>query len=147
MKVNRDNVSKGRFGILTPKMVETLHRRVSQYKRGDRNFKIGITNDPDRRAREYYYRDGNRYHEMVVLYQTRRLGQVRKLEAVLVRKHRADSDNEQGGGGGSAGKPPYYLYVVRSLAPNEMVAERTRQPSRGVRGWVSKMIRRMKNKQ
>ena len=114
-------VEKGKSGPLTENSDEflTLHRRISQYKRGKRNFrrnfKIGITNDPERRANEYDSRDGGRYHQMVVLYQTGGRQRIRDMEAMLVRKHLQGSDNEQGGGGGLVGRRgPYYLYIVRS---------------------------------
>lgn len=107
-------VEKGKPGTLSDKTVARLNRRVSQLKRGNRNFKIGITSDPVGRSRLYESRDGDRYHEMVVLYQTGSSDRIRKLEAALISKHGKDSDNEQGGGGGLLGNPPYYLYVVRS---------------------------------
>ena len=103
----------GKPGPLGRKTVERQSRRVSQYKRDNRAFKIGITSDPDRRAMEYDSREVGRYREMVVLYQTGSADRVRDLEFMLVSKHH-DADNEQGGGGGPLGKKPYYLYIVRS---------------------------------
>ena len=104
----------GKPGQLGRETVARQSRRVSQYKRGNRAFKIGITSDPDRRAMEYDSRDGYRSREMVVLYQTGSADRVRYLESMLVSKHQ-DADNEWGGGGGPLGKKPHYLYIVRSL--------------------------------
>ena len=116
MLINRDKVAKGGFGKLTKNSDEflVLHRRVSALK-SKRNFKIGFTSDPDGRASLYETRDGGRYREMVVLYETGSHKRVRKLEAMLICKHREDSDNERAGGGGPTGTGKrYYLYIVRS---------------------------------
>jgi len=113
----------GNPGPLSNEMAAKLNRRISQYKRGGRDFKIGITSNPDRRAMEYDSREGGKYDEMVVLYRTRSPSVVRDLESRLVSKHQKDSDNEQGGGGGPLGNPPYYLYIVRSLTGKEWWAK------------------------
>ena len=110
VSVNWDNCREGRpsKGLLA-----TLVRSVAQYKWRSASIKIGITSNPERRAREY---DGWEYDEMVVLYKTSRYSNdnfVRELERELVDKHWEDCDNSIGGGGGPLGKPPYYLYIVR----------------------------------
>lgn len=107
----------GQFGPISRETVTRLHRRISALKR-ERDFKIGITNDPDRRAMEYDSREGGKYHDMVVLYQGGTFDRVRSLERMLVGKHlhREGSDNKQEGGSGPAGekRTAYYLYIVRS---------------------------------
>lgn len=124
---------KGKSGPLSDKTVARTSRRISQLK-SNRDYKIGTTNNPDRRASEYVRHDGGKYDEMIVLYETGSISQIRELESILVRKHREGSDNEQGGGGGPTGKGKrYYLYIVRS-SPSSM-----RQLIR----WVNKMIRRL----
>ena len=87
-----------------------LHRRISAYVRVDRvrAFKVGITCNPEVRARAY----NGEYDEMVVVYRTSSDKHVRELEAFLVEYYDGYSDNERGGGGGARGAPPYYLYVV-----------------------------------
>lgn len=100
----------GKFGPISDETVARLHRRISALKRKS-DFKIGFTNNPDKRASQY---DSSRYYQMVVLYETGSDERVRKLEAMLIGKHREDSDNEIGGGGGPKGKGKRYLYIVRS---------------------------------
>ena len=84
-----------------------LHRRISQYVRDATNFKIGITDNPSSRA--YNYTD--RWDEMLVLYQTSSIDNVREMEDMMI-VYYPESDNENRGGGGRIGSPPYYLYVV-----------------------------------
>ena len=123
MLINRDDVAKGGFGKLTKSSDEflVLHRRVSALK-GKRNFKIGITSNPVKRAANYDSDHPDKYHQMVVLYETGSHDRVRKLETMLICKHRKDSDNEIGGGGGSKGRGKrYYLYIVRSLTRAERI--------------------------
>ena len=105
----------GTFGPIGRETVAKLRRRISQYKRGNRKFKIGITNNPVKRAARYDSDYPNRYHQMVVLYETGSHKRVGKLETMLICKYQ-DSDNEIGGGGGRKGekKTAYYLYIVRS---------------------------------
>ena len=106
----------GQFGPISRETEERLDRRISALKR-ERDFKIGITNDPERRAGEYD-RDGGEYHDMVVLYRGGTFDRVRSLERTLVGKHlnREGSDNKQEGGSGPVGekRTGYYLYIVRS---------------------------------
>ena len=92
------------------RIMTTLRRRAAQLARTSTSFKIGITNDPERRSAEY----GSAYDEMVVLYQTRSDDYVRRVEADLVAQTWTTADNFVGGGGGSRGNPPYYLYLVRT---------------------------------
>lgn len=86
-------------------------KRLSAYTRTTnvRRFKIGISNNPDRRFQEAY--EGF-YDEMVVLYETTSIDYVSELERILVAYNLDYTDNEVAGGGGGIGEPPYYLYVV-----------------------------------
>ena len=93
-------------------VVGTLVRKLSAYTRRGRTrrFKIGITNDPVSAFSRRYARN---YDEMIVLYQTRSIDSVSKLESHLVEHNWEVADNSIGGGGGRIGGPPYYLYLVR----------------------------------
>ena len=106
-------IEKVKPGPLSDKTVAKVSGRISRLT-VNRKFKIGISSNPTKRAKGYWYDAGNKYEEMIVLSQTESSGTVRKLESRLVSEHRSESDNKQGGGGGHLGKPPYYLYIVRS---------------------------------
>ena len=96
----------------TPTQVlSELIRRISAYTRQDRarRFKIGITNDPERRYSQAY---ADEYDEMIVVYETRSIDYVSQLEAALIGHNWEVTDNQVGGGGGAIGDPPYYLYIV-----------------------------------
>lgn len=90
-----------------------LHQRVSAFTRNDRcvSFKIGITNNPNRRA-SLYRSNSTIYHEMVVLYKTSSDAHVRYMERFLCDYYADVSDNVNAGGGGLGGEGPYYLYVT-----------------------------------
>lgn len=105
MYVNMNNVQTGRPN----QIISTLRRRISALIRADVDFKVGITNNPQARARAYGYE----YDEMIVLYRTSSDDFVRDLESALVYEYWYMNDNLTGGGGGGRGMPPYYLYIVR----------------------------------
>jgi len=90
-----------------------LHQRVSAFTRPDRciSFKIGITNNPDKRA-SLYRGSGTIYHEMVLLYRTSSDTHVRAMEVFLCDYYKESSDNVNAGGGGPGGEGPYYLYLT-----------------------------------
>jgi hypothetical protein len=89
-----------------------LVRKLSAYTRRDRTrrFKIGITNNPHSTFSGRY---ASNYDEMIVLYKTRSIDSVSRLESYLVEHNWEVADNRIGGGGGRIGEPPYYLYIVR----------------------------------
>ncbi|MBI3481107.1 MAG: GIY-YIG nuclease family protein [Nitrosomonadales bacterium] len=96
----------------TPSQVRsTLLQRISAYTRQNRirQFKIGITNHPDRRYSQAY---ADEYDEMIVIYETSSINHVSTLEAALIEHNWEFTDNQVGGGGGNIGDPPYFLYVV-----------------------------------
>lgn len=92
-------------------VVSGVLRSISAYTRRGRvrGFKIGITNDPERRFREAY---AHAYHKMAVVYQSTSIDNVAELERLLIEHNRELADNIIAGGGGNYGAPPYYLYVV-----------------------------------
>ncbi len=96
----------------TPSQVlSTLLQRISAYTRHDRTrqFKIGITNHPERRYSQAY---ADKYDEMIVIYETSSISHVSTLEAEIINHNWELTDNQVGGGGGNIGDPPYFLYVV-----------------------------------
>jgi hypothetical protein len=92
-------------------IVSDVLRSISAYTRRDRvrGFKIGITNNPERRFRDGY---AHAYHKMAVVYQSTSLKNVSELECLLIEHNWELADNIINGGGGNYGEPPYYLYVV-----------------------------------
>ena len=98
-----------------PSQLTNINQILGGYKKHLSAFKIGITNDPENRKRQYE-KDYPRYFgEMIVLYETTSLSNARKLEKQLIDKNWEDERliNEIGGGGGKPGEGPYYLYIVR----------------------------------
>jgi hypothetical protein len=90
----------------------TIRRRVSAFTRAGRvtRFKLGITNNPDRRWNESYK---YAYDEMLVVYSSSSIDNVSTVEVELVNHNWDCCDNMiAGGGGGIAKSGPYYLYVV-----------------------------------
>ena len=81
------------------------------------SFKIGITNNPERRAREYRNSD---YRLMHILYKTSSINHARELERNLIAQFRDKwnkrrnkrLENSIGGGSGRPSDGMYYLYVV-----------------------------------
>src|SRR5574341_861807 len=87
-------------------------RRVSAFTRFGRarKFKIGITNNPERRWRQCYQ---GTYDEMLVLYQSSSINCVSELEYELIAHNWDYCDNFVAGGGGGIGRiGPFFLYVV-----------------------------------
>lgn len=93
-----------------------LLTRVSRLTRTDKvsSFKIGITNNPEKRICSYVTH-GSRYSEMIVLYKTTSLRYLRQVEKDLISYHANFTSNIIGGGGGRYGAPPYYVYLVREF--------------------------------
>lgn len=90
---------------------ESLIRSVGQYTRHYRKVKIGITNDPERRAKEHQ-RGSDKWDKMVVKYETSSVNFINQIERVLIEYHWGYIKNKVGGGGGPDGVGPYYLYVL-----------------------------------
>lgn len=101
------NYSTGNPRIILPEII----RRVSAYTRisNVRNFKIGITNNPDRRWSEEH---SFSYDEMLVVYMSSSIENVSWLEFELINHNELFCENINSGGGGNIGPPPYHLYIV-----------------------------------
>jgi hypothetical protein len=89
-------------------------------RHGGFHRKIGITNDPERRWREYYGPYG--WHEMHVLYESSSHDHVcalerefvRRFDGALMRSPGYPWNSTGGGGGRKPTSGPYYLYLVRA---------------------------------
>jgi hypothetical protein len=93
-------------------ILSAIRRRISSFTRTGsvRKFKIGITNNPERRYQQAY---ANAYDEMLVLYESSSINFVSELEYELVKHNWDFTDNLVAGGGGGIGQtPPYFLYLV-----------------------------------
>ena len=92
-------------------VVSDVLRSISAYTRADRvtAFKIGITNNPERRFKEAY---DHYYSKMAVVYRSKSINNVAQLERELINHNWELTDNIISGGGGREGKPPYFMYVV-----------------------------------
>jgi len=92
-------------------VVSDVLRSISAYTRADRvtAFKIGITNNPERRFKEEY---DHWYSKMAVVYKSKSINSVAELERHLIEHNRELADNMISGGGGREGTPPYFMYVV-----------------------------------
>ena len=104
IKVNWDRMVTGPFESVST----TLRRKFSQYRHHHESFKIGITGNPDERARGY----PDLYDRMDVLYKTSSRDYVKRMESMMVDEYRQYCDNSIAGGGGPVAGPPYYLYIV-----------------------------------
>lgn len=92
-------------------VVSDVLRSISAYTREDRvtAFKIGITNNPERRFKEAY---DHYYSKMAVVYKSTSINNVAELERELIKHNKGLADNINAGGGGREGRPPYFMYVV-----------------------------------
>ena len=102
-----------------PNQVDSrMRRRVGAYASRSVAFKIGITNDPEKRAGQYKLHV-SRLTEMIVLYETTSRENAAALERDLI-DYRWEYDDkmaaEKGGGGGRKGEGWYYLYIAREPA-------------------------------
>lgn len=83
-------------------IASTIEDRVSRYK-------IGITNNPERRFKRKYIKS---YDKMIVVCRSSSIHSVSELERKLIEHNRELTDNIISGGGGDYSDPPYYMYVV-----------------------------------
>ena len=99
-----------------PSGLYTMNSRISALTRRWPNFKIGITNYPEKRWREAYE---GQYDEMIVVYETSSHRNAATLETWLIDYYKEHNslaeklDNDRRGGGGRKGDGWYYVYVVR----------------------------------
>lgn len=101
---------RNRTGWMTG--ASSLTRRVAAIVRRDRvaAFKIGITDDPDRRWREAYK---DEYDEMVLVYWSVSDTVARDVERDLIEWFCDRAENLRSGGGGPPGRRfRRYVYVV-----------------------------------
>ncbi|MEM6721804.1 MAG: GIY-YIG nuclease family protein [Bacteroidota bacterium] len=92
-------------------VLESLNRSIAQYIRHHKKVKIGITNDPVRRARQHTKTRHN-WDYMKVKYKTSSVNYVNQLERLLIDNYMDYLTNEIRGGGGPKGEGYQYLYVL-----------------------------------
>ncbi len=93
-------------------VIETLNRAIGQYKRNNKQIKVGITGrDPQKRFDEHLKdRDWNR---MVIIYKTGSINFANTIEKWLVEQHFADLYNKKSGGGSELSVDgSNYVYVL-----------------------------------
>ena len=93
-------------------VIETLNRKIGQYKSNYKKVKIGITGrDPQKRFNEHL-QDIN-WQRMVVIYETSSHNFANKIEDWLVEQHFDDLYNQKAGGGSKLTKDGLnYVYVL-----------------------------------
>lgn len=107
----RWNPWTGRYATVRPQLI----RALGQYARAGKQFKVGVTVDPERRWREHA---PDEWSEMVVMYQTSSANYVRQAEKDLIdrgwREKFADNswNAAPGGEGVRRGRSMYYVYVL-----------------------------------
>lgn len=91
-----------------------LHIKASRLTRHDyyNGYKIGITNNPKRRSKEYELH-ATRYTEMLLIYKTSSIFYAKSVEKKLTEYLAGYCDNKIMGGGGNYGAAPYYVYIAR----------------------------------
>lgn len=96
-------------------IIPTLHRAFGQYVKNVREFKVGLTTDPDNRWASHQA-DG--WGRMVVVYRTTSRDYAVSVEDDLILRGWSDhidavSWNEvRGGGGASWSAADYYIYLL-----------------------------------
>ena len=108
MEIKFNNIQSGWPRQVTKNLRDEIYNCTKR-----QSFKIGITNNPKRRAKEYRNSD---YRLMHILYKTNSIGHARELEKILIKQFRDKwnkrLENSIGGGGGRTSDGMYYLYVV-----------------------------------
>ena len=84
----------------------SLNKSVLAYSKRWKNIKIGITCDPERRAKEHA--KAGIWKKMVVKYETSSVNFINKMEQNLIENHWTILVNEVAGGGGPNAKTGPY---------------------------------------
>ena len=87
-----------------PSHLTNINKIVGSIKRRSCAFKIGITNSPRTRIRQYEDEQPRHYGEMLVLYRTSSRKNAAELEKLLISKHQSDRRNRNKRGGGEDGQ-------------------------------------------
>ena len=86
----------------------SLSRSLSQFERYYSQVKVGITSDPERRAKEHAQ---SGWHRMVVKYKTGSLRNANTVEKYFI-NGREELKNKWTGFSPLSGHGPYYTYII-----------------------------------
>jgi hypothetical protein len=93
-----------------PSLEISLKKSVAAYSLRYPRIKIGITNNPERCAKEHA-RNGD-WERMIIKYHTTSVHHIKYIELVIINHHLGRVENLVAGGGGPNGEGPYFLYVL-----------------------------------
>ena len=112
LEVRWDKVLEGRFNQLE----ESLRRALGQYIRRYGKIYVGMTVDPERRAKQHDRRglsDEHGWSSLIVVWRTTSRRDVKRAENMLIHWAKESSINANRAGGGLAhGAPEYFVYIV-----------------------------------
>jgi hypothetical protein len=103
-----DIIITGHILDVETKLIKSVYYFTGKYKR----VKIGITNNPERRAQEH--RKTGKWKKMIVKYHTTSVDYINDIERIIIEHHWDYIENKIAGGGGPNGIGPYYLYFLVS---------------------------------
>lgn len=94
-------------------VLETLNRKIGQFKRNYNSLKVGITGRNPQERFDEHLNQNNRWQRMVVIYETSSERYANEMEELLVAHHKNYLVNDRKGGGSqlSAGGKNY-VYVL-----------------------------------
>ena len=89
----------------------SLIKSISQHSINHKGIRIGITNDPERRHKEYQI--GNQgWVKMIVKYETTSANYIHIMDEILSSYHWEYASNIKGDVSESYKTPPFYVYLV-----------------------------------
>jgi hypothetical protein len=93
-------------------VIETLNRKIGQYKRNYKMLKVGITGQ-NPYDRFYQHRKEIYWNQMIIIYESSSQSHCNALEALLIECHYNDLTNVRAGGGSKLSLPgKNYVYLI-----------------------------------